>query len=364
MKNKCDNCGAELEEYTCSRTDETKAIPHRKSQCLTILRTRTEVAETTIAEAWSKLTGWDAIRLKNGSHEASKDPNAALLSAVSHEIHRREVAEREHATDLVQIEHLKVLANQEPLRKENDDLRAMLASEKQAREVEREALEADLDEARTQLVTVGGERENWYSAYQDERGECVDVKNANATLRDFVRWAAETGQVTKGAAELVLKQASAPQEICTVCDGNGEIAHDVTCAACHGRGVPAPEPRGEVKIDPRPFCVICNKRWVPLEGTDATLVPCGECRTGADEVKQADTWISEWEGIVDGYPIDVRASLAALLSNTRVKAIEACATVCDEFSMGSKLQMGEREVLGIAADKCRALQYPVKDAKR
>jgi hypothetical protein len=34
-----------------------------------------------IAQAWSKLTGWDAVRLKNGSHTASADPAAALLEA-------------------------------------------------------------------------------------------------------------------------------------------------------------------------------------------------------------------------------------------------------------------------------------------
>jgi hypothetical protein len=37
--------------------------------------------QATIAQAWSKLTGWDAVRLKNGSHTASADPAAALLEA-------------------------------------------------------------------------------------------------------------------------------------------------------------------------------------------------------------------------------------------------------------------------------------------
>jgi hypothetical protein len=40
-----------------------------------------ERLNATIAQAWSKLTGWDAVRLKNGSHTASADPAAALLEA-------------------------------------------------------------------------------------------------------------------------------------------------------------------------------------------------------------------------------------------------------------------------------------------
>jgi hypothetical protein len=34
---KCDKCGAELPEYTCSRTDEAKPIPHRPRECITFL---------------------------------------------------------------------------------------------------------------------------------------------------------------------------------------------------------------------------------------------------------------------------------------------------------------------------------------
>lgn len=38
-------------------------------------------ADETIGMAWSILTGWDVIRLKNGSHTASKYPSKALLGA-------------------------------------------------------------------------------------------------------------------------------------------------------------------------------------------------------------------------------------------------------------------------------------------
>lgn len=43
-----------------------------------------------IAEAWSILTGWDAGRIADGSHEASADPGKALIeAAMPHKRHAR-----------------------------------------------------------------------------------------------------------------------------------------------------------------------------------------------------------------------------------------------------------------------------------
>ncbi len=36
------------------------------------------------------------------------------------------------------------------------------------------------------------------------------------------------------------------------------------------------------RIDPRPWCVRCGKRWVPDECVDATVTPCAECSVVAE----------------------------------------------------------------------------------
>lgn len=41
---------------------------------------REAAATKAIAQAWSKLTGYDAIRLYNGAHEHSRDPNGAIVT--------------------------------------------------------------------------------------------------------------------------------------------------------------------------------------------------------------------------------------------------------------------------------------------
>lgn len=57
-------------------------------------RQRAESDRAAIAEAWSILTGWDAVRISNGSHEAARDPVGALTEAA-----RAVVKERDHLRD-------------------------------------------------------------------------------------------------------------------------------------------------------------------------------------------------------------------------------------------------------------------------
>ncbi len=37
-------------------------------------------------------------------------------------------------------------------------------------------------------------------------------------------------------------------------------------------------------VDARPLCIRCRKPWVPAEGADATVTPCGDC-AGVERVK-------------------------------------------------------------------------------
>lgn len=48
-----------------------------------------------VAVAWSVLTGWDAIRIANGSHEASRDPARALVDAARVVVRDRDEARAE-----------------------------------------------------------------------------------------------------------------------------------------------------------------------------------------------------------------------------------------------------------------------------
>jgi hypothetical protein len=67
--------------------------------------------QATIAQAWSILTGWDAVRLKNGSHTASADPAAALLEACSALVRERNQLRTLASQQRDEIERLNCLAD-------------------------------------------------------------------------------------------------------------------------------------------------------------------------------------------------------------------------------------------------------------
>lgn len=61
-----------------------------------------------IAAAWSRLTGWDAVRIANGSHAASADPAAALLEACATIVRERDAAREEIANFKERLQAVKI----------------------------------------------------------------------------------------------------------------------------------------------------------------------------------------------------------------------------------------------------------------
>lgn len=70
-----------------------------------------ERLRATIAQAWSKLTGWDAARIANGSHVASADPAAALLEACQTIVRERDQLRTLGSKQREEIENLNCMAD-------------------------------------------------------------------------------------------------------------------------------------------------------------------------------------------------------------------------------------------------------------
>lgn len=72
------------------RVSELDQRRHDLEMALHRVEGEREQLRQTTAAAWSRLTGWDAVRIANGSHVASADPAAALLEACETAVRERE----------------------------------------------------------------------------------------------------------------------------------------------------------------------------------------------------------------------------------------------------------------------------------
>ena len=124
-------------------------------------KARLAEAERAIGAAWSKLTEWSAVRLKNGSHTASDNPHAALLSACESNVALHTELETTKAR----------LAEAERLLDSNQQLRRELSDQASA-------LRAELAECRAELASACDERDT----ADAELSECRAELNAQAGL--------------------------------------------------------------------------------------------------------------------------------------------------------------------------------------
>lgn len=119
------------------------------------------------------------------------------------------------------------------------------------------------------------------------------------------------------------------------------------------------EPADRSKIDPRPTCIRCGRRWVPAEGVDATVTACCEPAASgevAELLREADRLDAYGEGESRGSLVDTVKRLAAALRATQARLREMGDGVDGHLDVTELSPSGyaAREALYWAADAIEA----------